>query len=42
MMCRPRFWQALTVHPVKDVAQILAQALEPTAQAVDAVADVAA
>jgi len=33
---------ALTVHPVKDVAQILAQALEPLAQAVDGVADVAA
>jgi ATP-dependent Lon protease len=33
---------ALTVHPVKDVAQILAQALEPAAQAVDAVADIAA
>ncbi len=28
--------EALTVHPVSDVAQILAQALEPSAQASDA------
>ena len=28
--------EALTVHPVSDVAQILAQALEPAATAVDA------
>jgi hypothetical protein len=30
------------VHPVSDVAQILAQALEPAARAVDGVAEVAA
>ena len=34
--------EALTVHPVSDVAQILAQALEPAARAVDGVAGVAA
>ena len=34
--------EALTVHPVSDVAQILAQALEPAATAVDAAAVVSA